>query len=180
VSMDACQDKTFWQTMKNLYKQQRRWGWGVENLPYLIFNAIKRWRQMPKKQLSSRIFVQIYGFHSWATNALIIAVIGWLPLLIGGADFNSTAISGNLPFITRTLMTIAMLGLVLSAVISTLLLPARSEGKRLRDIIVTVGQWIFLPLIIIFFGAIPALEAQLRLALGGKWRLGFWVTPKRR
>jgi len=37
-----------------------------------------------------------------------------------------------------------------------------------------------MPLTIIFFGAFPALEAQTRLALGGRWRLGFWVTPKSR
>jgi hypothetical protein len=180
VSMDVCMDKSKLQTIKNLYKQQRRWGWGVENMPYLVFNIIKRWRTMPKKESISRIFVQIYGFHAWATNALIIAIIGWLPLIIGGTDFNSTALSGNLPLITRTLMTLAMFGLVLSAIISTLLLPKRPPKYGLGKILEVIIQWIFLPVIIIVFGSVPALEAQTRLALSGKWRLGFWVTPKQR
>jgi len=180
VSMDVCMDKTNWKTVKNLYKQQRRWGWGVENIPYLIFNIIKRWKHIPKKIAFSRIFTQLYGFHSWATNALIIAVIGWLPLFLGGEEFNSTVLSGNLPYITRTLMTLAMGGLVVSAIISTLLLPRKPLKYGIFKRMQMVIQWIFLPLIIIIFGSIPALEAQTRLALSGKWRLGFWVTPKSR
>ncbi|PIR93044.1 hypothetical protein COT99_02835 [Candidatus Falkowbacteria bacterium CG10_big_fil_rev_8_21_14_0_10_43_10] len=180
VSMDICMDKTNWQTMKNLYKQQKRWGWGVENIPYLIFNIIKSWKRMPKRKAFGRVFIQLYGFHSWATNALIIAVVGWLPLILGGSDFSGTVLSGNLPFITRALMTIAMAGLILSAVISTLLLPKQPPKYSMLKIISMPVQWIFLPIIIIIFGSIPALEAQTRLALGGKWRLGFWVTPKQR
>ncbi len=180
VSMDVCMDKTNWKTIKNLYKQQRRWGWGVENVPYLMFNTIKQWKSIKKKSAINRILVQLYGFHSWATNALIIAAIGWLPLIFGGENFNATVLSGNLPFITRTLMTIAMGGLVLSAIISTLLLPKRPGKSNIFKSVKMAGQWIFLPLVIILFGSIPALDAQTRLAAGGKWRLGFWVTPKER
>jgi len=180
VSMDVCMDKTSSKTMFNLYKQQRRWGWGVENVPYLMFNIFKRWDKMPKRKSISRILVQIYGFHSWATNAIIIAGIGWLPLFIGGDSFNATVLSGNLPYITRMLMTLAMSGLVISAIISTLLLPKRPKGHSIIKFFSMIIQWIFLPIIIVIFGSFPALESQTRLALGGKWRIGFWVTPKER
>ncbi|RMD59359.1 glycosyltransferase family 2 protein [Candidatus Parcubacteria bacterium] len=178
VSMDICMDRGWWQTAKNLYKQQRRWGWGVENVPYLIFNIYKRWDRLPKRQMVNKILVQLYGFHSWATNALIIAVVGWMPLLLGGERFNSTVLSGNLPFITRTLMTLAMSGLVLSAIVATVLLPANPRQNFVRRFIIMPLQWLILPLSIIVFGAIPSLEAQTRLMLG-KY-LGFWVTPKNR
>ncbi|MEK7097620.1 MAG: glycosyltransferase family 2 protein, partial [Patescibacteria group bacterium] len=88
VSMDVCMDESIKKTMRNLYKQQRRWGWGVENVPYLIFNTMKNWDRIPKRDMLSKIFNQLYGFHSWATNALIIGVIGWLPMLLGGDAFN--------------------------------------------------------------------------------------------
>ncbi len=178
VSMDVTMDETFRQTIKSLYKQQRRWGWGAENIPYLLFNVIKEWPKLPKRKTFDKILVQIYGFHSWATNALIIAVIGWMPLILGGDRFNVTVLSGNLPAVTRTLMTCAMVGLVVSAIVSTLLLPKKPEkygpGKRLTMVL----QWLILPVSIIVFGAVPGLEAQTRLMLG-KY-LGFWVTPKAR
>ncbi len=176
VSMDVTMDNTFWQTAKSLYRQQRRWGWGVENIPYLIFNTIKNWRQLPKRKTISHIFMQLYGFHSWATNALIIAVIGWMPLLLGGDRFNVSVLSTNLPYITRTLMTIAMFGLVLSAILSTLLLPKKPKKYGINKNIAMIIQWIILPLSIVIFGVIPGLDAQTRLMLG-KY-LGFWVTPK--
>jgi len=178
VSMDVCMDETFWQTAKNLYKQQRRWGWGVENVPYLIFNTIKRWKDLPKSKMISRIFVQLYGFHSWATNALIIGVIGWLPMMLGGDRFNSTVLSANLPVVTRALMTSAMSGLILSAVVSTLLLPKRPKKYGVLKSLAMLVQWILLPISIIVFGSVPGLEAQSRLMFNK--HLGFWVTPKSR
>lgn len=178
VSMDATMDESFIKTATTLYKQQRRWGWGVENTPYLIFNFIKNYKEMPKGKMLGLIFVQLYGFHSWATNALIIAVIGWMPMLLGGNIFNSTVLSGNLPGVTRTLMTIAMMGMVLSAIISTLLLPPRPKHYGFWKSITMALQWLILPISIIVFGSIPGIEAQTRLMLG-KY-MGFFVTPKSR
>lgn len=178
VSMDVTMDETVRQTIKSLYKQQRRWGWGVENIPYLIFNIIKRWPELPKRKMISRVLVQVYGFHSWATNALIIAVIGWMPMILGGDRFNATVLSSNLPFITRTLMIFAMVGLAVSAIISTLLLPRRPKKYGWHKNIIMVLQWLVLPISIIIFGAIPGLEAQTRLMFG-KY-MGFFVTPKSR
>lgn len=178
VSMDITFDRNFWQTAKSLYKQQRRWAWGSENIPYLMFNAVKRWRQIDRRKIVSHIFIQIYGFHSWATNALIIGVIGWLPMLLGGNRFNSTVLSGNLPTVTQSLMNIAMIGLVLSAIISTLLLPKRPPQYSIWKNILMLLEWVCIPVTIIFFGAIPCMDAQWRL-LRGKY-MGFWVTPKSR
>ena len=179
VSMDANLGKTFWQTAKNVYKQQRRWTWGVENLPYILFGFLKN-KKIPFKKKLRYGFIQIEGFWSLATNPLMIFLLGWLPLLLGGQEFNATLLSYNLPRMTRDLMNIALLGLVGSAIISTSLLPKIPEGIKKRKYVSMVLQWIFIPFTIIFFGAIPGLEAQTRLALGGKFRLGFWVTPKER
>jgi len=37
-----------------------------------------------------------------------------------------------------------------------------------------------MPVTLIVFGALPGLDAQTRIALGKRFSLGFWVTPKYR
>jgi cellulose synthase/poly-beta-1,6-N-acetylglucosamine synthase-like glycosyltransferase len=178
ILMDTTMDRNLKETVKTLYKQQRRWAWGSENVPYIIFNTIKNWETIDRKSMIRHILVQLYGFHSWATSAFIIAVVGWMPMLLGGDRFNSTVLSGNLPVITTWLMNIAMIGLIQSAVISTLLLPKRPKDFSIWQNILIVVEWVCVPITIIVFGSIPCLDAQIRLMLG-KY-MGFFVTPKSR
>lgn len=178
VSMDATCDKNFWETAKSLYKQQRRWAWGSENVPYLIFNSIKKWPKLKKSSTLRHIWIQVYGFHSWATNALIIGVIGWFPIFFGGSEFNKSVVFLNLPAITQQLMTMAMVGLVLTSVLSSILLPKRPKNYGFFNNLKLIVEWIFVPVSVIVFGAIPCLDAQVRLMFGRY--MGFWVTPKNR
>ncbi len=179
VSMDANVAPTFWGTMVNLYKQQRRWAWGAENIPYM-FEGFRKNGKIPMSAKLYWSFHGIEGFHSWATNSLIIFALGWLPVLIGTGDFNQSVLSYNLPSITRYIMSFASLGIISSAILSVVLLPPKPEGIRLRHYALYLLQWALMPVTLILFGAFPALEAQTRLMLGGKYKLGFWVTPKGR
>jgi cellulose synthase/poly-beta-1,6-N-acetylglucosamine synthase-like glycosyltransferase len=175
VSMDANLAKGNIETLKNVYKQNRRWGWGAENIPYILMGFVKN-KNIPLKKKIHLSFVQLEGFWSLATNPLIIFLLGWLPVLLGGAVFNNTVLAYNLPVITRNLMILAMCGLILSSVIGIQLLPPRPKGISRWTTVVMVIQWILVPITIMIFGAFPALEAQTRLMIG-KY-LGFWVTPK--
>lgn len=177
VSMDANLAPTLWQTAKNVYKQNRRWTWGVENLPYILFGFIKN-KKVPFLTKLKTSIVQIEGFWSLATNPIMIFLLGWLPVVIGGDKFNKTILSYNLPFLTRNIMIIAMLGLVLSAVIFISFLPERPKNRSKYAKLSMVFQWVLIPFTITIFGAFPGLEAQTRLMLG-KY-MGFWVTPKHR
>jgi len=179
VSMDANVAPSFWQTMVNQYKQQRRWGWGCENIPYFLDGFMKN-KIIPLRKKIYWSFVVIESFHSWATNALIIFLLGWLPLFLGGTQFNLTLLSYNLPQITRGIMTLSMFGIITSAVLSIILLPPKPKWFKKRHYILYFFQWILMPLTLIVFGAFPGLDAQTRLMLGGKFRLGFWFTPKHR
>ena len=125
-------------------------------------------------------FYTIEGFHSWATHALLIFLLGWLPLFLGGEIFNTTLLSYNLPRITRVLLTLAMVGLMSSIFLSIRLLPPKPPDYGRWKYLVMIAQWSLIPLTLIIFGTFPAIEAQTRLMIGGKARLGFWVTPKSR
>lgn len=179
VSMDAPIARTFWGTIKNIYKQQRRWAWGAENIPYLL-RGFHKDKLIPRKKRWYWTFNAVEGYHSWATNSLIIFALGWLPLLLGGRRFDESLLSYSLPHITRFIISLSMIGVASSAILSILLLPPKPAGFRRRDYLIYFLQWILMPFTLIVFGAMPAIEAQTRLMLGGKYKLGFWVTPKGR
>jgi hypothetical protein len=73
-----------------------------------------------------------------------------------------------------------MLGIASSAILGIALLPPKPRWFKKRHYVLYVLQWAIIPVTLIIFGAIPGLEAQTRLMIGGRWRLGFWVTPKTR
>jgi hypothetical protein len=175
ISMDANLAHTTWQTAINVFKQQTRWSWGVENVPYFTFGAIKN-KTMALRKKVFHIFNLWEGFWSWATNSLFIFMLGWLPLILGGDEFNRTILSYNLPRMTRILMTLAMFGLISSAVYALRLLPPRPKKHKKHRYIWMILQWILVPIVMIVFGAFPALISQTRLMLG-KY-MGFWVTTK--
>jgi hypothetical protein len=179
VSMDSNVAPTLFQTLKNIYRQHRRWGWGVENIPYML-DGFRKDPQIPLRKKIYWSFNAIEGFHSWATNALMIFALGWLPVMLGGVIFNTTLLSYNLPRLTRLIVNLSMLGISTTAVLAILLLPPHPRGLRARDYVLYFFQWILIPVTLIIFGAFPGLDAQTRLMLGGKFRLGFWVTPKGR
>jgi len=175
ISMDANLAYSFAETVKNTYKQQRRWAWGAENIPYILFTFLKN-KKIPLRKKIRASFVQIEGFWSLATNPLIIFLLGWTPLALGGQAFNKTLLSYNLPIITRDLMALAMVGLVLSVIVSMSFLPPKPKHRSKFIYFFMVIQWILVPLTINIFGSIPALDAQTRLMFGRY--MGFWVTPK--
>jgi len=177
VYMDANADPSLLKTALNIYKQQRRWAWGVENVPYILLACVKN-PLIPLRKKIKVAFNQLEGFWSLATNPLIIFLLGWLPIVLGGKRFNETVLSYNLPFITRDLMIIAMLGLFYSAYLSIKFLPPPPPGTKSHRKIFMVVQWLLVPITMTFFGAIPGLDAQTRLMLGRY--MGFWATPKKK
>ena len=177
VYMDANVAPSFWRTVRNQYKQIRRWHYGVENNAYFLFGFIKNAR-IPLRIKFNQAFTMIEKAHSSSTNALIIFLLGWLPVTIGRGHFGQTVLSYSLPRITETIMLLAMVGLITSAFISILLLPPRPTNFGRFRYVWMLLQWVLFPINFIVFGAIPALDAQTRLMFGRY--MGFWVTPKQR
>ncbi len=175
VSMDANVAETFWQTMKNLYLQQRRWAYGCENIPYFLFGFYKN----QKIKLRTKVYWSFYiveSFWAWATNSFMIFLLGWLPVILGGEHFGSTVLAYNTPRLTRLILTFAMLSITTSIYLSLVLLPPRPVGYGKHKYVYMIAQWFLIPITLIFLGSIPAIEAETRLMFGRY--LGFWPTPK--
>ena len=177
VSMDVVDTPNTFKTIINQYKQQRRWAWGCAEIPFVIFGFLNN-KKISLLRKISHSYILIDGYWSWATAALLLFGLGWLPLLLGGSKFNFTILSFNLPILTGRIMTISLIGIVVSAILSTMILPKPPKGVGVFKKTTIFLQWVFLPVILIVFGSFPALDAQIRLMLG-KY-MGFWVTEKRR
>ncbi|MEI8344265.1 MAG: glycosyltransferase family 2 protein [Candidatus Moraniibacteriota bacterium] len=176
VSLDAVLAETYWKTIKNQYKQKRRWAYGIENFP-VIMRAIWPDKKIKLRKKLSIAFEMLEGHHSWATSAFILAILGWLPLMFGGSAFNESVLAHNLPFVTRYLMTLAMGGLIISMFLNFFLLPPRPAKYSKKRYIYMFLQWFLAPIIAPTLGAMPAIDAQTRILF--KQYFGeFWVTDK--
>ncbi|MCR4278911.1 MAG: glycosyltransferase family 2 protein [bacterium] len=177
VSMDSITGETYWGSLSSLYKQLRRWAWGVENFPFMV-KAFAEDSKMPRRLKIRFLFKQIEGMYTWATAPLLILILGRLPFWVASDSFREFVIFQNTPFTLQWLMRFALVGVFVSATLALTLLPARPSHVPLRNAFV-VGflQWALLPFTFVIFGAIPAIDAQTRLMLG-KY-LGFNVSAKR-
>ena len=177
VSMDANATDKLRTTLRNIYRQHRRWAYGVGEIPYVFFGFFKD-RTIPFTRKLSLGFELVESHWSWATAPILIFALGWLPMILGGEAFSQTLLSYNLPRFVSNILTISMLSLIGTGVLSLYLLPQRKPSFGKLRAVWFVAQWILLPVSMVFLMALPALEAQTRWMLG-KY-LGFWVTPKQR
>jgi cellulose synthase/poly-beta-1,6-N-acetylglucosamine synthase-like glycosyltransferase len=178
IYQDAVVAGSFLESVKELYLQRRRWTWGVSDIPYIIENCLKNtsvpwWDKWPKA------FRAFEGHFSWATQSIYILVAGWVPIFLNDT-FNDTVLAYNFPQVASRLLACAMVGMITSLSVGTLLMPQIPDKKRRFRLLAI--EWILTPLIStvtsLAFGAIPALDSQTRLMLG-KY-LEFRVTVKTR
>lgn len=177
ISMDVVSGESWWKTITNIYRQKRRWAWGVENFP-IVMRGFLHNGKIP-------LFDKIkYGFKlfedhvAWATWAFLLTIIGWLPAFFTGQEFSNSVLYYSAPRITSTIFNLASLALITTIILSLFLLPKRKTKFDLMKRIILTIEWLFVPIVIVFLSALPALDAQTRLMMG-KY-MEFWVTEKTR
>lgn len=178
VSMDTVMSGNYWRALLALYKQLRRWAWGVENFPYMM-EAFIQDKQMPFMTKARWLFKQLEGMYTWATAPLLIFILGYLPFWVAPDSFRAFTIFQNTPFTLQWLMRLSMIGLFASATLAlTLLPPPPARFSRPYAYSIILLQWLLLPVTFLLFGALPAIDAQTRLMVGSY--LGFHISPKRK
>lgn len=178
VSMDTVRDDTWWKSVKNLYRQQRRWAWGTEHVPFLLWEFRKRGKEIPRWIKLKWLFVEWEGKWSWCCVAILVTILGRLPMYVAPESVRQSALYFNAPFILENLMTISMIGMFLSAALSFPLLPPLPKSRPKHHYLLMFGQWALLPFSMLFVSAIPAIDAVTHLMFG-KY-LGFNVSLKKR
>ncbi len=177
VSMDTVRDTSWWKSLKNLYLQQRRWAWGTENIPFLLWEFRKH-PEIPWSKKALIFWHEFEGKWSWAVVTILITVLGKLPLWIASPELQQSTLFFNTPLVLQRLMMLSMFGLLVSATLTFLIMPPRPKQVKAHRYGYMLLQWLLLPVSLIFFSALPCLDAITHLFFGRY--LGFNVSTKKR
>jgi cellulose synthase/poly-beta-1,6-N-acetylglucosamine synthase-like glycosyltransferase len=177
VSMDVVAERDWGTTLRGLYKQKRRWAWGVENVP-LILRGFLSARRIPLRERIAHTIKMAEAHLAWTTWGFMLTIFNWLPALAAGREFSHTVMYYNAPRISALVFNLAGIALATTIVLSQLLVPRPPSRLPLLARVRHAIEWLFVPIITLIFSAIPALDAQTRLMLGK--RMEFWVAGKGR
>lgn len=177
IYQDAVLVEGYWRTFKAQFYQLRRWVYGVVDTPYVIRQSFHE-PDIPWSTKLIHIYRQVEAYFSLAVGPIVLAVGGWLPLLIH-TEGTSSILALQLPTIVGFIQTLALFGLIAPIISSLISIPPRPERYRWTRSIMMVLQWIFVPITLVVFGSFAALNAQTRI-LFGKYLSSFNVTEKKR
>lgn len=171
---DAVQSPTYWSTLKSRYEQERRWAWGVTDIPY----AVKKYFTTPNIPFwpkTLRLLRLLESHLFWPVNFFILTLGASIPPLINPA-FSRTILGHNLPRVSGFILTLSTVFMVILIYVDAKTRPPRPEKFSLLKMPLLLFQWVFLPVISFFFSSLPGLDAHTRLMLGK--RLEYKVTEK--
>ncbi|MDP2860264.1 MAG: glycosyltransferase family 2 protein [bacterium] len=174
ITADSATGKNFWQALRSRYLQERRWAWGVTDVPY----AIKKFFTTPNIPVSGKIIrlLRLLEHHvSWPVSFFILTVSASIPPLVN-PYFKQTVLGQNLPRLSSFILTISTVFLALVILVDIKLHPRRPAGFSLWKTPILILQWLLMPVVSFFLSAVPALDAHARLMIGK--RLEYKVTEK--
>lgn len=163
VFAHAALSSSFIKTMKNQYEQVKRWAWGVSDDSYII----KKWLttpEMPFWDKTLRVFKVVEDHFLWPVNWFAITLGATLPPLLN-QDFARTILGKRLPQTSSAILTMALIFLMLMIFVD---IKQRPKDKNITIIkkILSLFEFILLPVVGFFFAALPGLDAHTRLMLG--------------
>ncbi|OQX51571.1 hypothetical protein B5M47_00005 [candidate division CPR3 bacterium 4484_211] len=174
IFADTVQTETLAGSLKEQYLQLRRWAYGVEHIPMIVKRYFKR-GDIPFWNKTDKVLFIIRSYLTWSTLAILISFGGWILQFIN-PKFATTVLAFNMPFFSSFILSLAVAGLFLLVFIHEKIVPPRPSEWGLWKRFLSYIQWIAVPVVILTFGTIPAIESQTRLMLG-KY-MEFRVTRK--
>jgi hypothetical protein len=176
IYQDAVLSETYRKTLKAQFIQLRRWAYGASDIPYVAVRIFTRHRQVPLFESLAKLFRLIDGHVTLASLSILVAVGGWVPLVINSQASRDIA-AHQLPEVISGIQRVAMIGLLITVFLGFKMLPPRPERYKRRRTLWMLLQWCLMPVTAIVYSAASAFNAQTHLLLG-KYLDKFDVTEK--
>jgi cellulose synthase/poly-beta-1,6-N-acetylglucosamine synthase-like glycosyltransferase len=163
VYADAAESTGFVSTFRNTYEQVKRWAWGASDDAYIL-KAYFTDTKTPFWDKTIRVFKVLEDHFLWPVNWFVITLGATLPPLLN-EDFARTILGKTLPQVASAILTASLVSLVIIAFID---FRARPESKLMPwyKKLFSALEFILLPVVGLFFAALPGLEAHTRLMMG--------------
>lgn len=178
VGQDAVLSGSYWKTLKAQFVQLRRWAYGCSDVAYVANNMLKENMRVKPMAGWSRFMRLLDGHVSQGYVAPLIAVGGWLPLLLNSESVRIFSVN-QLPIIIGQIQTVAVVGIVITVFFSFKLLPPRPAKYKKSRTLAMILQWVLMPVTAIVYASSAAFYSQTRLMLG-RYMERFDVTDKHR
>jgi len=172
---DAVEGQNYWASLSAQYQQNRRWAWGVVDVGYAVKEFIKHRREVSIPNFILRFVRALEQHLLWPVNWWVITLGASLPPLLN-STFRYTTEGYYLPKLSGLILTFSTVFILFIIVIDFLLRPPRPEGVKKRQTILSILQYLTLPITGFLFGALPGMDAHTRLLFGK--RLEYKVTEK--
>ncbi|MEK7165228.1 MAG: glycosyltransferase family 2 protein [Patescibacteria group bacterium] len=174
VMADAAESYGFWRTMINQYEQQKRWAWGVSDIPFVMKNYFTN-STIPFWDKTQRVLHLLENHLLWPTNWFILTLGSTIPPLIN-QQFARTVLGHSLSQISSAILTVSIAFLAVMIILDLRAKPARPKEFKMWKTPILYLQWLSLPIVSFFLSTLPGLDAHTRLMLGK--RLEYRVTEK--
>jgi hypothetical protein len=176
IYQDAVLSSTYLKTLKAQFIQLRRWAYGATDIAYVASRMLSRDRNVPLLGGLARLGRLIDGHVTLASVSVLVAVGGWVPLLINTEAARSMA-AQQLPGVISVIQEVALVGVVITVFLAFKMLPPRPERYKRHRTLGMIAQWVLMPLTAIAYSSVSALYSQGRLFLG-RYLDKFDVTDK--
>ncbi len=176
IYQDAVLSDTYRKTLKAQFTQLRRWAYGASDIPYVASHVLTKDRTVPFWPAFARLLRLIDSHITLASISILVAVGGWVPLLINSQASRDIA-AHQLPEVISGIQQVAMIGLFITIFLGFKMLPPRPARYKRRRNIGMILQWFLMPFTAIIYSASSAYNAQTHLLLG-KYLENFDVTEK--
>ncbi len=165
IYQDAVLAGSLWKTVKEQFKQLRRWAYGASEVAYIAHTGYFKKNTISKWDITFKMLRVLEGHVSWATSSLLLLFAALVPIY-ANPRAKETLIANQLPVISSYIQTLAMLGLFVTLFLSIKLLPPKPERYSKWKYIPMTLQWLLMPVTSILFGSAAALNSQTRLIIG--------------